>query len=239
MAAKHTPPKTLWGKLKQEALFRLSKVGFISPYKALGRQSVNVSERDIRNTLLAASENLQKRSKIGPIRLNTTMNRGMSKEGVAGEANPFTNNGSNPVIGQSSDRVIGHYEQAYLDRENRKLLQKTADAIFSWIDPKGYHEGMSIKNWFEDHFLDANGPVRRMVENIKKMGGKVTNLSNVFKWLEAMPNRMVNEMERQQERYIPRLEQAIQRIIKPGEDAARAYQRAADYVRAKDRKSVV
>ena len=227
MAASQQPPKTLWQKLKQEAKYRLQSIGFISPYKVLGRQSAPISEKDIRDTLLAASKNLEKRKKIGPIRLNTTMNRGMSREGAAGEAGPFTNDGS------TNDQVIGHYEQAYLDRQNRKLLQKTADAIFTWIDPKGYHEGMSIKNWFEDHFFDANGPIRRMVESIKKAGGTVTNLSNVFKWLEAMPNRMVNEMERQQERYIPRLEQAIQRIIKPGEDAAQAYQRAADYVRAK------
>jgi hypothetical protein len=209
-----TPERSAWTKLKSIVKSALTKLGFVSENKLLGKQNANITEKDIVDILTKGAQNL---TDAGAQRI-TDINESMGRSGdITTENTPAA-------------RTVRATEES-----NKTIADKFKHAMDLVMSPD---KRSDVRNYWYDRLVDANDPVRRMVDSLKALGYKedgtsrVNMFNNVFKHLQVLNNKTVIQLDQHRAKYVQPLLEAINKLKQPGEDASIAYAKAADYLEA-------
>lgn len=209
-----TPERTAWTKLKGIVKTALTKLGFISENKLLGKQNANITEKDIVSILTKGAQNL---TNAGAQRI-TDINESMGRSGdITTENTPAA-------------RTVRATEES-----SKTIADKFKHAMDLVMSPD---KRSDVRNYLYDRLVDANDPVRRMVESLKALGhtedgkARVNMFNNVFKHLQVLNNKTVIQLDQNRAKYVQPLLEAISKLKQPGEDISIAYAKAADYLEA-------
>ena len=209
-----TPERSAWTKLKSIVKSALTKLGFVSENKLLGNQNANITEKDIVDILTKGAQNL---TDAGAQRI-TDINESMGRSGdITTENTPAA-------------RTVRATEES-----SKTIADKFKNAMDLIMSPDKRSE---VRNYWYDRLVDANDPVRRMVNSLKELGYKedgtsrVNMFNNVFKHLQVLNNKTVIQLDQHRAKYVQPLLEAINKLKQPGEDASIAYAKAADYLEA-------
>lgn len=206
--------KTAWVIIKTKVRFALAKLGFVSEAKLLGLQDAKLTERDIVRLLINGAQNL----------VDTDARR------VAD---------INESMGRSGDITTENTPAARTVRATEESSKTIADKFKNAMDLIMSPDKRSdVRNYWYDRLVDANDPVRRMVDSLKSLGYKedgtsrVNMFNNVFKHLQVLNNKTVIQLDQNRAKYVQPLLEAINKLKQPSEDASIAYAKAADYLEA-------